>query len=423
MRFSLLLLATAFSLCLQAQVAGKVYIAYTQNVSGLADSIGYYLYPSKQFFSVAGYSARDMAHVGDILFSAPQPGLGGRYDSLQAISISMDSPLGKVPGNFTAGNVESWDGKLVVSCGEMPWLRVIDGAPPHSEEFNLPLQNVLNREPYGMTVYQNKAYLWTDSLFIIVDLLSQQLEGSINFPEGFLVQSEFNSVQGAADSVYLMISMGRNVNSRDSVSVFYINHQSQMLEFRDQYVVPGLLAFPSVSAEDIIHFSRYKAHYDPASGQIVPEQPGQTFLPGQASSYDRSSNTLVVMEEASFNRQFLWLEHGDTIINFLSPMQLPQRTVIVWNSLFIDNLTLPVITENTTRIKVYPNPANDRFFIDAEIGGSYALFSIEGKKVLEGIIRETTTEVQLSGLPDGTYMCHIKGKVGSYNQLIVKSNE
>ncbi|MEZ4685339.1 MAG: hypothetical protein R3B47_04530 [Bacteroidia bacterium] len=379
MRLSLIFLAIAFSLSLQAQVSGKVYIAYTQNVSGLADSIGYYLYPSKQFFSVAGYSARDMAHIGDILFSAPQPGLGGRYDSLQAISISSDMPLGKVPGNFTAGNVETWNGNLVVSCGEAPWLRVLEGSPPHAELFNLPMQNVLNREPYGMTVYRDKAYLWTDSLFCIVDLTGQQLEGTINFPDGFLVQSEFNAVLGAADSVFLLISMGRNTNSRDSVSVYRVNHQTQGLEFRDQYVVPGLLAFPGVGGGDIIHFSRYRAHYDPAAGRIVPEQPGQTFLPGQASSYDPASNTLVVMEEASFNRQFLWLEHGDTIINNLSPMQLPQRTVIVWNSLFIDNLTLPVDPANTAEVRLYPNPAGRFVHIEAEQADSYAIFSIAGK--------------------------------------------
>jgi hypothetical protein len=418
MRSLLFFLLTALWIPLQSQIAGKLYISYTQNVTGLADSTGYYLYPERRFVSVAGFSARDMVVHDDIIFAAPQPGLGGRYDSLQAISVSTDQPLGKVPGMFTAGNIEAWGSRLVISCGEAPWLRVIDASPPYTELFNLPLQQALNREPFGLTVYQDRAYLWTDSIFCIVDLSSRQLEAVMNFPEGFLVQSEFNAVLGAADSAYLLISMGRNASSRDSVSVFYINHEQMQLEFRDQYVVSGLLAFPGVATNEIIHFSRYRAHYDPALGKIVPDVLGQTFLPGQASSYDETSNTLVVMEEASFNRLFLWIEHGDTIINNLTPLQLPERTVIVWSSLFIDNLTLPVISTKETEIQIFPNPARQRLWIEAPHARTFSLYSLQGEKMLEGAIISGKAEANLARFAEGTYLCVIRGEQLLHKQLV-----
>lgn len=423
MRIPLLFLTVCLFSCLQAQVSGKLYIAYTQNVTGLADSIGYYLYPGGQFRTVADFSARDMAKVDDIIFVAPQPGPGGRYDSLQAISSSSDLALGKVPGNFTAGNVERWNDKLVVSCGEAPWLRVLDAMPPYTEVYNLPLLNVLNREPFGMTVYNDRAYMWTDSMFAVIDLSRRQLESVISFPSGFLVQSEFNAILGAADSAYLLLSMGRNANSRDSVSVYYINLPQRSLEFRDQYVVSGLLAFPGVGAGDIIHFSRYRAYYDPATGKIVQDMPGQTFLPGQASSYDKVSNTLVVMEEASFNRQFMWLEHGDTIINNLSPIRLPERTVIVWNTLFIDNLTLPIKPETASLIKVYPNPAKDIVHIDAPGGEQYELYTLQGARVAGGSIILGKGTIQLGGLAAGSYLCNISGRHGLQQKLILVTGD
>ena len=392
-----------------AQVAGKLYIAYTQNVTTTADSIGYYQYPSGDFTTVADYSARDFEKIGDLIFCAPTTGLGGRYDTLKHIDVFTDQNLGLVPGNFTTGNVEEWNNQLVIRCGEAPYLRVLNPVAPFSESWNLVGNTDLPKAPFGMTVYGGNAYLWTDSLIKVVNLSAKQITHTIPFPAGYQVQSEFNAVLGAADSAYLTVTTGRNASFRDTVAIYKINLSQNSLEYRDEYVVTGLLAFPGVGAGDVIHFSRYRAYYDARTGTVIPDVPGQTFLPGQASSYDDISETLVVMEEASFNRQFLWLESGDTIINTLRPLILPTRTVLVWSTIFVDNITLSIEKPYSIAWQLFPNPAQDIMFIESPEVTTFSIYDLQGKTLLEGDLLIGETEVKIGGLPAGTYMCRLQG--------------
>ncbi|MFK7971011.1 MAG: T9SS type A sorting domain-containing protein [Bacteroidia bacterium] len=414
MRTIFFILLSCFSLgSMHAQISGKLFIAYSQSIAGITDSIGYYMYPSGDFTKVADFSARDMAREGDYLFCAPTPGLGGRFDTMQVINIRTDQVENNVPSNFTVGNIGVWNGKLVVSCGEAPYLRVLDAMPPFTEDFNALPSNSLNKIPSGMTVYGDHAFLWTDSSLTAVNLSSKQVSNAIPFPHGFLNQSEFNSVQGAADSAYLMISMGRNLNSRDTVHVYRIDEANNRLEYRDEYLVSGLLAFPAVGAGDRIHFSRYKAYYDATTGSIVQDVIGQSFVPTTASSYDPGSETLVLMEESSLNRRFIWFDYQGSIINNLTPLMLPQNTAIIWSSLFLNNLALSNEEDLAIDWQLYPNPASQQLWINApKEAVRYVVLDMQGREVLDGKIVDGNAMLQIGDLAAGAYGCKLVLKNG-----------
>ncbi|MCE3076128.1 PQQ-dependent sugar dehydrogenase [Chryseobacterium gwangjuense] len=78
----------------------------------------------------------------------------------------------------------------------------------------------------------------------------------------------------------------------------------------------------------------------------------------------------------------------------------------------------------STQIKIYPNPASKKVFIDGVKGKdiSIEIFSAEGKKVVEQAKIENNNSIDISGIPSGVYFININsGNLKSYSQkLIIK---
>lgn len=66
---------------------------------------------------------------------------------------------------------------------------------------------------------------------------------------------------------------------------------------------------------------------------------------------------------------------------------------------------LGIIDLNTTTVKLYPNPTNDKVYIETPLRISYELYSIDGKMILS---EENLKEVDMSGLSSGMYYLTIK---------------
>ena len=60
---------------------------------------------------------------------------------------------------------------------------------------------------------------------------------------------------------------------------------------------------------------------------------------------------------------------------------------------------------NDLRIKVFPNPASQKVYINknSNLTFSYKLFTLEGKVIKEGILDSETTEMDVHSLANGVY--------------------
>lgn len=80
--------------------------------------------------------------------------------------------------------------------------------------------------------------------------------------------------------------------------------------------------------------------------------------------------------------------------------------------------------ENLAEIKVYPNPASKKVFIEGlkDKNISVEIINFEGRRILESVNIENDNSIDISGIPAGVYFINLKsGNLKSYSQkLIIK---
>ncbi|WP_027378481.1 PQQ-dependent sugar dehydrogenase [Chryseobacterium daeguense] len=80
--------------------------------------------------------------------------------------------------------------------------------------------------------------------------------------------------------------------------------------------------------------------------------------------------------------------------------------------------------ENLSQIKIHPNPASEKVFIEGlkDKNISAEIINFEGRKVIESAKIENDNSINISGLPAGVYFINLKsGDLKSYSQkLIIK---
>lgn len=74
-------------------------------------------------------------------------------------------------------------------------------------------------------------------------------------------------------------------------------------------------------------------------------------------------------------------------------------------------------------INIFPNPADDYVYIKSDVveqGMEYNIYDLPGRKVLNGIIATETTRVDISDLPEGSYIIRVGEKATFSFKLIKK---
>ncbi|MCB9174460.1 MAG: T9SS type A sorting domain-containing protein [Flavobacteriales bacterium] len=94
------------------------------------------------------------------------------------------------------------------------------------------------------------------------------------------------------------------------------------------------------------------------------------------------------------------------------------RTIQVVDDIF-KNIQ-PEHVGTTLTVALYPNPTNDKLFVDLENEGNYLLviYNISGQKVIEQLLTDKHNLVQVNQLPDGLYIYELSAP----NSNIVKGN-
>jgi hypothetical protein len=74
------------------------------------------------------------------------------------------------------------------------------------------------------------------------------------------------------------------------------------------------------------------------------------------------------------------------------------------------------ITEYNSKFNIYPNPANDKIFIESELIHHHAeIFDINGKLVINRVLDLNITTIDISNLTQGIYFIKVSNEtVGKF---------
>ena len=108
----------------------------------------------------------------------------------------------------------------------------------------------------------------------------------------------------------------------------------------------------------------------------------------------------------------------------------PFNTQEVWVTSFGNGMKMGTITSTATGIPdfgnkedevlLYPNPASDMITINSnEVSNTYTISDITGKVILKGSMNETSADINVSQLQNGTYILHLKNVMGVNSKKFV----
>ncbi len=133
-----------------------------------------------------------------------------------------------------------------------------------------------------------------------------------------------------------------------------------------------------------------------------------TPLLGQAQDLDQNVTATAGAYSENANGSLSWTI-GETVVETVS-----DGTNSLTQGFHQGNLSVTTFIEKTelsSNLKVYPNPVENILNVETDkTGMDYQLLNINGKKVSNGKLENTTQEINFFDLPAGTYFLKINNE-------------
>ena len=198
---------------------------------------------------------------------------------------------------------------------------------------------------------------------------------------------------------------------------------TNMEEINDLEVAVWIQNYESKEVHNSHFLQEYTAHCYPVQNLSVNDKTISWEVPEQGvpTGYNVFVNGNLVAENITETSYTFKSGKNKNIVEVFA---LYNEKSSVGVSLFIEtekNNTTS-IAENTTSISIYPNPANDRLFIEAEAEiENVVIYDIYGRhQVTETPSHQEMTSVNVSGLNTGIYFIKINTKNGEIVKRFIK---
>ena len=200
---------------------------------------------------------------------------------------------------------------------------------------------------------------------------------------------------------------------------------------------------PNVLSVGAVNASGNYASFSSQASSAQPTQKPDVVAQGQASFVINTNDNLITLNGTSFSAPILaggvvCLWQALPTLNNQQIMQLVRESASQYNnpdnflgygipdlSLALANgLSLVEFQNETTKLKVYPNPVSNLLYV--EIPSQYdtanvKLYDILGKKVLEKTVYSTQKKINVSNLSKGVYLAKIEANGLSITKKIIKN--
>ena len=254
---------------------------------------------------------------------------------------------------------------------------------------------VSNNPVFSFTVTENASYV---AQFIVqtnnftITALADPTEGGVVSGGGTYEQGAVCSLSAAANTGYQFVNWTKNGTVVSSNATFSFN--------------------VTENATYIAHFTLLN-HYitvsaNPAEGGVVTG--GGTYSHGDVA-------TVTVIPNANY--EFLnWTENGQVVSEDISySFTVTSNRMLVAQLSFVDG----VEEQNALKVSVFPNPANDRIYVECEQQiVRYELFTLTGLQMGSFEVDATKVEIPLGSLPSGVYLLRLTTAEQILNRRIVK---
>lgn len=253
---------------------------------------------------------------------------------------------------------------------------------------------------YPVTIYQKGA--------VVLDMLRHEVGDSL-FAD-FLRE-------------YAREYAGRSISTEDFIGFFETFTGKNLEFFFDQWLLRS--GYPTFDIER-------RTYKHPESGtEMVSELRIRQIPTDGGEAYKKVPLEIDAVTPENENKVFvLTLSSADTAIN-IEHLNLKKSRFIINSCKTVapcvkinDITTVGVDFAESESFNIYPNPAEDRLYVEVSeklIGGAVSIYSVGGRLVLENIgISPENSEIDISLLPPGTYLVKIKIAENAYTGKFVK---
>ncbi len=200
---------------------------------------------------------------------------------------------------------------------------------------------------------------------------------------------------------------------------------------------------PNVLSVGAVNASGNYASFSSQGSSAQTTQKPDVVAQGQASFVINTNDNLITLNGTSFSAPILaggvvCLWQALPTLNNQQIMQLVRESASQYNSpdnflgygipdlslALANGLSLVEFQNETTKLKVYPNPVSSLLYV--EIPSQYdtanvKLYDILGKKVLEKTVSSTQNKINVSNLSKGVYLAKIEANGLSITKKIIKN--
>ena len=200
---------------------------------------------------------------------------------------------------------------------------------------------------------------------------------------------------------------------------------------------------PNVLSVGAVNASGNYASFSSQGSSAQPTQKPDVVAQGQASYVIGTNDAIITLNGTSFSSPILaggvvCLWQALPTLNNQQIMQLVRESASQYNSpdnflgygipdlslALANGLSLVEFQNETTKLKVYPNPVSSLLYV--EIPSQYdtanvKLYDILGKKVLEKTVSSTQKKINVSNLSKGVYLAKIEANGLSITKKIIKN--
>lgn len=187
------------------------------------------------------------------------------------------------------------------------------------------------------------------------------------------------------------------------------------------------LTFGSLEPAIGIEFFTYIPQDSIGVEQVISLNEGENFsysfgVDGENNIYNWFKDDELLSSQTSDSLRIIGLELSDAgvyrceVTNSLLPgLTLHSRNITIG----VQELTHAGLDEKHD-FRIYPNPANDRIFIESRMSGKIGIYNLEGKLILNTVIQISTNEIDVSHFVPGTYILRFESSDGKTFQFIKK---
>lgn len=401
----ILLLFACLSIASAQVPDGKLYLYTLPTTSNQAGDLGYIDYADQSYKQIDSVNLTDMTSFEGVLYTAEYTHPVDSND-IRSYDLNSDELLDSI-SNVSPNRLAHWQNKLVFTSYRKPYFRVWDIA---GDSLYFSLDSARVPPSTDVWVLGDSAYVSHGNQITVIDMnlrdTVRRVTATHPWFDGWI---QWGTV--AQGNSYFILDYATGAVR---FSLFRLSRQSLTLD-SVRYVEFHVNPYPPVPADDRLYLLHHKSHYHIPTDSLHIDPSVESV----SLAYDNQEGVLMTYDQLGGQAVESWF--NDTITSVIS---VPQ-TVMVAHFVPTDELTHIVDPTRSPGVSLYPNPAQNRIYLNFGQPTSWnhiRIIDSWGRQVVAPLKAGfgAETHIELGGIAKGIYWVQISGEWGQHSAAFVK---